>query len=223
MSQFISIIVPALNEEKRIGECLDSIVAQMVDGDELIVVDNGSTDETIQVANSKGAIILKEARRGQSFAVARGFDFANNVILARTDADSVVSDGWLDAIRLSFENNREGGFLAITGPTYLKEFLPLKLGVHRGLAKRYVGHEVLVGGNSAMTRNLWGSLKGKMSNDDISYAEDVEMSIRISRLGGDIRFVDGMVVSTSARWMMIRPINSYVVWRRKMKETLRLL
>jgi glycosyltransferase involved in cell wall biosynthesis len=203
----ISIVIPALNEERNIGKCLDAVRLQMSQGDEIIVVDNGSTDGTVKIAEDYGVRVLHEVVRGQSHAVAKGFNDAKNQILARTDADTIVAEG----------------LVAITGPTYLREFLPIKLGVHRGIAKKHVGHEVLVGGNEAVTSNLWSTVSNRMSNEDSLYAEDVEMSIRIVKSGGKIDFIQTMIVFTSARWMLIHPIRSYSQWRRKMRETLKLL
>lgn len=220
----ISVIVPALNEEKYIARCLESVCSQLSRGDEIIVVDNGSSDKTTEIAKSMGVEVINERRKGQSFAVRKGFSSANNSILARLDADTMACDGWVDSIKDHYNNANEGSesLVALTGPVYLKEFLPLRLGVHQGIAKKKVGCEVLVGGNEALTRVLWDRLKDKMSYDDKSYAEDVEMSIRIERLGGLVEFVPGMKVLTSARWMIRHPCRSIRTWNIKMKNTVKL-
>jgi glycosyltransferase involved in cell wall biosynthesis len=58
----ISVVVPALNEEEPIAEVVRSVARQRVD--EIIVVDNGSTDGTSEQAHSAGARVVKEPRRG---------------------------------------------------------------------------------------------------------------------------------------------------------------
>ena len=57
-----SIIIPAKNEEHNIGKCLDSILAVdfQLERFEVIVVDNGSTDRTVQVSKTKGATVYFE-------------------------------------------------------------------------------------------------------------------------------------------------------------------
>ncbi|GAH04139.1 unnamed protein product, partial [marine sediment metagenome] len=45
-----TVVIPALNEEEFIGDCLKSIRAQTVPPDEIIVMDNGSTDKTVEIA-----------------------------------------------------------------------------------------------------------------------------------------------------------------------------
>ncbi len=68
----ITVIIPALNEEKAIGQVLASIPPQV---HEVVVVDNGSTDETSTVARKAGATCLHEAKAGYGRACARGLSY----------------------------------------------------------------------------------------------------------------------------------------------------
>lgn len=65
----ISVIIPALDEERSIGQVLDAIPSWV---DEAIVVDNGSTDGTAATANERGARVLREPRRGYGAACLTG-------------------------------------------------------------------------------------------------------------------------------------------------------
>ncbi|MBI4436268.1 MAG: glycosyltransferase family 2 protein [Candidatus Omnitrophica bacterium] len=58
----VSIIIPVLNEEKSIGAVIDAIPKNMVN--EIVVVDNGSSDQSALIARSKGAKVVHELRRG---------------------------------------------------------------------------------------------------------------------------------------------------------------
>ena len=62
----ISVIIPALNEEQAIGEVVRAVPADRVY--EVIVVDNGSTDNTAKQASSAGARVIFEPRPGYGFA-----------------------------------------------------------------------------------------------------------------------------------------------------------
>ena len=62
MSYNIKVIIPAFNEQNAVGMVIDEIPKNLVK--EIIVVDNGSTDNTRQIALEKGAIVLEEKNRG---------------------------------------------------------------------------------------------------------------------------------------------------------------
>ena len=67
----IAVIIPALNEADNIAEVVEQLQAQ-ADVDEVIVVDNGSTDDTAAVAQRAGAIVVSEPERGYGRACAAG-------------------------------------------------------------------------------------------------------------------------------------------------------
>lgn len=69
--QRTAVIIPALNEERSIGIVVDSMIR---DVDRVIVVDNGSTDRTIDVARDAGAIVVRQHERGYGAACLRGLD-----------------------------------------------------------------------------------------------------------------------------------------------------
>lgn len=69
-------IIPALNEQKAIGSVLEAIPKNMVQ--EIIVVDNGSMDQTTAVAKSKGATVLSEPLRGYGNACLKAMAYVGN-------------------------------------------------------------------------------------------------------------------------------------------------
>jgi glycosyltransferase involved in cell wall biosynthesis len=83
----VSLIIPALNEEKSIASVLNSVPKHLVG--EIIVVDNGSTDETAKVAQLCGAKIISQPERGYGAACLRGIsEVASDCeIIAFVDAD----------------------------------------------------------------------------------------------------------------------------------------
>ena len=71
-----SVIIPAFNEEASIGKVLDEIPGGRVD--EVIVVDNGSTDRTAEVAAEHGAVVLHEGEQGYGAACLKGIDHTDD-------------------------------------------------------------------------------------------------------------------------------------------------
>ena len=71
LKPLVSVIIPALNEEKTIAEVVRSLISQPLVR-EVIVVDNGSTDRTAAEAASVGARVVSETRRGYGQACASG-------------------------------------------------------------------------------------------------------------------------------------------------------
>ncbi len=100
----ISVVIPALNEEKLIGECLESLKHQDFSGDyEIIVVDNGSRDNTSQIARKMGARVIDCPRKGVAYARQAGAEAAGGEIIVQADADTIYPHWWLTRIQKQFK------------------------------------------------------------------------------------------------------------------------
>ena len=75
MKSLIKLIIPAFNEENSIAKVIND-VPKIVD--EIIVIDNNSTDETANNAKKAGATVLKEVKKGYGFACLKGIDYIAN-------------------------------------------------------------------------------------------------------------------------------------------------
>jgi len=83
-SQRITVIIPCLNEEQGIEKVLNRMPSFV---DQVIVVDNGSTDRTADVAVSMGAEVIREPVRGYGRAYKKGFSVATGDIIITLDGD----------------------------------------------------------------------------------------------------------------------------------------
>lgn len=111
----LSVVVPAYNEAGFIGGCLDSLLQQDFQGDfEIIVVDNNSTDQTAEIARSRGVTVVQESEPGVCWARQRGTTMARGEIVISTDADTVFPRTWLRRIDECFRENPDN--VAVAGP-----------------------------------------------------------------------------------------------------------
>jgi glycosyltransferase involved in cell wall biosynthesis len=107
---FVSVVVPVLNGERTIKDCLVSLLRTDYPEErrEILVVDNGSTDRTTEIVESFPVALLREERRGASAARNRAIEASRGETLAFTDADCMVSRGWLRELVGGFENEEVG-------------------------------------------------------------------------------------------------------------------
>lgn len=96
----ISVIVPVRNGGEALPRLLESLHAQTLESRrfEVIVVDNGSTDDTAVVAASLGATVVSEPVPSRARARNRGASVARAPLHACTDVDCVADPGWLQAL-----------------------------------------------------------------------------------------------------------------------------
>jgi len=111
----LSIVVNNYNYGKYISESLDSALAQMNTQDELIVVDDGSTDASRGILETyheqHGAIVIQQENSGQMKTVRVGIEIAQGEIVVLLDSDDCFLPGYLDRVRETFAAQPKIDFL----------------------------------------------------------------------------------------------------------------
>jgi rhamnosyltransferase len=109
----IGVVIRTLNESALIGRCLETLHAQSGDFDlDVVVVDSGSTDDTVAIARSHGARIVDVPVSDFDYSKALnvGIEAARGDLLVSLSAHAIpLDDGWLAAILAPFDDDRVAG------------------------------------------------------------------------------------------------------------------
>lgn len=121
-----SVIVPLYNTEKYIGNCLKSMIRQTFENFECIIIDDGSTDASYQVASNciqhdKRFVILKQENQGQSLARNHGIQKASGEYLVFLDSDDFIQEDGLEKLAEIINNARPDIIMSNTFAYYEEE------------------------------------------------------------------------------------------------------
>ncbi len=201
----ISLIIPAFNEERYIGECLRSVIKHAAGRLlEIIVVDNASTDRTAEIAASyPGVRVVHEPHKGVTRAKQRGLQEAKGAIVAFVDADNIMSPGWIEAVEQTFIQRTDvaclsGPYLYHDGPRLGRKVLNA-LGRHVMYLGYLLNGHMLVGGNFAAKKSVLEEIGGFDPTVDF-WGEDSEIGRRIAASKkGKFIYRRNFNIGTSAR------------------------
>ncbi|MFE6996883.1 glycosyltransferase family 2 protein [Microbacterium sp. NPDC057659] len=211
----LSVVVPSYDDAVLLRGCLQALAVQTRMPDEIIVVDNGSHDDTAAVAREFGAAVVTEPQRGVLHATAAGFDAASGSLLGRLDADSRPQPDWAARVVRRFEADPTLGGLTGTGEFY-----------GRGPVWRFIGRYVYLGGyfltmrlvlgrlplfgsSFALRREVWHELRPRLHLDDPRAHDDLDITAVLSPATG-VDFDRGLRVQVSAR-----PFDDFAGFRRR--------
>ena len=176
----ISVIVPAYNAERYIEKCLLSLKNQDFKNFEIVVVDDGSTDETPRIASSYAKVIKSPHNVGEGGARNLGAKSARGEILAFTDADVVLPNDWLTRIMKNMKTYNVqcvgGGYRGSIGNSFMELFAHLELCYRRTNMPQFVN--TIVSNNFACYRDLFFRAGGFPEKYK---CEDMRLSFKISK------------------------------------------
>lgn len=209
----VSVIIPTYNEEKVIARTLGYLSRQTIPRSsyELIVVDGGSSDRTVEVASRLADRVIRQSGEGVGGARNDGARVAKGRILVHTDADIAPSPEWLERITSHFTE----GVVAVCGPDapieskfrYLLLYFFINLFSDVTYRMGIVGTR---GTNTAVLRDKFFEVGGYT---DYPLCDDVELGFRLKRLGRVVYTRKTMVKASARRlekYGILRVLNGWI-------------
>jgi glycosyltransferase involved in cell wall biosynthesis len=200
----LSIIIPVYNDARYLRACLESIQEQSVAPDEVIVVDNNSTDSSAEVALEYDFVtLLKEKKQGVFYARNKGFNSAHSQILGRIDSDTILPKDWVAFVKHFYTDPKRQDD-ALTGSGYFYN-IPLRW-IHRlvvgqvtfRMNRFLLGHYIVWGSNMAIPRKMWVAVRDDVcEREDIH--EDLDLAIHLHRHAFQITYRSKLVVGVVMR------------------------
>jgi glycosyltransferase involved in cell wall biosynthesis len=181
----ISVVIPSRNDAGLLAVCLAALARQTRPADEIIVVDNGSADNTAQVCAAAGVRRIGVELPGIAASTAFGFDEAGSEIIARLDTDSVPPEDWLERVEAILA--AAGPLSAVTGPgdfyggTRLARWLGRRIYIagYFRVVGALLGHPPLFGSNFALRAGVWARIRTKVSRGLPPVHDDLDISYQI--------------------------------------------
>ncbi len=199
----VSIVMPCLNEEETVGACVTKAVGWLersgIPG-EVLVVDNGSTDRSVEIAEGAGARVIHERRRGYGQAYLRGFAEASGDYIVMGDSDDTYDFSDLDALVAPLDRgadmvlgNRFAGGIATGAMPW---------------AHRYIGSPII----NLVIRVFFGTRIGDSQSGLRAFRRGVTERLRLRSSGMEL--ASEMIVSASRAGMTITEVPAPYAVRR---------
>lgn len=199
----ISVVIPVYNEAQHLAACLAAIANQTVAPYEVIVVDNNSTDQTVQIARqySEFVRLLFEPRQGVVFARDTGFNAAGGDIIGRVDADTIIDANWIANIQQIFSTaavDAISGSVHYYDVSYPEISGKLDLFFRQRLANKLGSEVFLYGANMAIRRNVWLKVRSSLCRQS-GIHEDFDLAIHTQSIDKKVTFDKRLHAAVSLR------------------------
>lgn len=227
----VAVVIPAYNEERFIGNCLESCLRQTSLPDEIVVVNNRSTDDTEQIVRQFQAahphidirLIAQDEYQGIVPTRNRGFDEVRSAVIGRIDADTIITPDWVETVRRRFQDPAVG---ALTGPVWYYD-MPLQRPVFRldravrdRLHRNAKDQRFLFGSNMALRTSAWRAVGHltRLDREDRLH-EDIDLALTLFKNNHEIDYDSSLIAGVSGRRVEDSPRDFYRYALRYLRTT----
>lgn len=198
----ISIVIPVYNEEKQLADCLRAIARQRQKPFEVIVVDNNSTDRSVQIVRRfKFVRVVRAKRQGVVYARDRGFNVAKGDIIGRIDADTRLPSDWTQQVARVFEDksvDAVSGAVRYYDVPMTRLVSQVDLLVRRHIATMMDDSVFLQAANMAIRKSAWIVCRDELCRRP-NLHEDFDLAIHLAWAGRRVVFDEQLVAGIAAR------------------------
>ncbi len=217
----VSIVIPAYNGAETLPQCLEACLAQDYPNTEVIVVNDGSTDATSEVAaRFEGVVVVSQENQGPAAARNHGARVARGDVLAYTDADCIPRPEWISALvaRLDDDVVAVGGTYDIANPaSRLARVVQAEIAVRHSQFEEAV--DFLGSFNVAYSKEAFEAVGGFEESYTWASGEDNDLAYKLQDAGGCLRFTRGAVVAhfhPEGLWSYLQTQRRHGYWRVKL-------
>ena len=210
MAELVSIIIPNRNGEVTIGKCLGAALASRYENFEVIVVDDGSIDQSVEIIKKFPCTLIQlENQCGAALARNRGVDNCNGAILFFTDADCLLQEETLslaiDTLTAADRHTVLGGTYTLKphDDSFFSHFQSIFINYFETISNEnpdYIATHAMV----LHTRTF--RLNGGFRDDFLPILEDVEFSHRLRENGYKLRVNPAIQVQHVFNYSMSRSL-----------------
>ena len=182
----VTLYIPCYNAEDTIKECLESIISQSYEIDEILLIDDGSNDRSVEIAKEYPVRIISH-KENKRLAAARNtaFEEAKNEFVASLDADCVAHHQWLEKLMNGFMSDNIAGVGGRVIERYILGIADRWRAIHmpQNWGSEFIENPAfLYGSNSVFKKSVINSV-GLYNNFLANNYEDVDISKRIYSRG----------------------------------------
>ena len=199
----IDLIIPVYNEQDFLADCLDSIQRQSLKPDKVILINNNSTDQSLEIIKRYPFVtVINETRQGVFYARTKGFDYSKADLMIRIDADSILPVDYIETVSRVFTDQPD--LDAVTGSVAYYDCLwpqlsyQVDLILRRGLVTLLNKAMFLYGSNMVIKKSAYLKVRDRLSFNP-KFHEDIDLALHCQEEHLSVVYKKELLVNVSSR------------------------